>query len=221
MIKINVEIVTGFIGSGKTKFINSLIENSFVQGERVVIVQYEYGESELSEEIIKNTSIKVIKLQPSEFLNVKKLNYIIGIYSPHRVIIEFNSTRRLEDFIVLFQNSKYNKRLKISTIYHLSDAITFQSYIENMEAFIVGSISNSDLIIINNFYSVAEESKQWINNKIEELNQEAYILRLPDFTQLNKALKKEDIVSGGLMKKCSIFIKNLYIRVLSCSLHIY
>ena len=47
-MKIEIEIVTGFLGSGKTKFINSMIEGGELEEETIVVIQDEFGESEIN-----------------------------------------------------------------------------------------------------------------------------------------------------------------------------
>lgn len=210
MIKVDIEIVTGFIGSGKTKFINSLIQNTFVPKEKIIIIQYECGETDIAEKIKCNSSIKIVKVNPSESLNFKSLEYMIELHKPHRVIIEFNGTRRVEDFITSIQNSKIKKN--INTVYHLTDAVTFESYISNMGNLLIGGISNSDLIVINNCEKVDNKSLEYIKTKISQLNPYAYILELKYISELNFILKREDLLSNGFFKKLNISLKNMVMK---------
>ncbi|MBC2582187.1 GTP-binding protein [Clostridium sp. DJ247] len=210
MIKVDIELVTGFIGSGKTKFINSLIENTFVPKENIIVIQYECGETNIAEKIQCNSSVKIVEVNPNESLNFKSLKYMIELHKPHRVIIEFNGTRKVEDFIASIQNSKIKKN--INTVYHLTDAITFETYIKNMGNLLIGGISNSDLIIINNCEKVDNNNLKYIKTKINELNPYAYVLELKRISELSSMLKREDLLSNGFFKKLNVSFKNLIMK---------
>ncbi len=68
-MKIQVEIVTGFLGAGKTSFINSLIKESYVKGEKIIVIQLENGEEKISDEISNYGLVTIYKQS-----DLKKLN---------------------------------------------------------------------------------------------------------------------------------------------------
>jgi len=57
-MKCDVEVITGFIGSGKTSFLNGLLENTLVNEEKVLILLMENGETNIEEKFLKNNKIK-------------------------------------------------------------------------------------------------------------------------------------------------------------------
>lgn len=90
-MKIHIEIVTGFLGAGKTSFINSLLKESLVDGEKVLVFQLEQGEKN----IVHSSNISnFVRIQDA--LDIKdlkeKMIYSIKKYKPNRIIIEYNGT---------------------------------------------------------------------------------------------------------------------------------
>ena len=149
-MKIDIEVVTGFLGSGKTSLINALIKNTLVPKEKIVVIQCEKGEKNIEEKILKNSQIVIKQYEPTKSLTEDYLKNIINIHSPHRIIIEYNGTRKIDEFLSILDEKKLKKLCNVSTIFNISDAVTFNLFFKNMEGIIAPSIYNCNLAVINN-----------------------------------------------------------------------
>jgi G3E family GTPase len=207
-IKAEIEIVTGFLGSGKTTFINALLENSLVSGEIVIIIQGEIGNTEIK--IIEKPKSKLIirQVDNSKNLTAAFLKQMIDFYKPHRIIIEYNGTKLLVEILNVLEDGTIEESLREPIIYNLLEASTFFVYYNNMKELIEPFIINSNLIVLNNCNSVALKEKNRILKKLKELNPKAIILKNENLKDLKEVLKKADIIDRGLIKKAIIKIKN-------------
>lgn len=206
--KVNIEIVTGFLGAGKTNFINTLVKNTLVTGEKILILQWEKGEQEILDEIMNNSQVIIKTCDPQVMLPKIFLQSIITLHNPHRVIIEHNGSRRLEDLLLLFDEKDLQSICKVSTVYNITDAITYEMFINNMGSIILDSIYNSDLILLNNKQSISDEKFNNIMKQLEKLNTNAYIIALNNITETASVLQEKKLLYNGYLKKANIFIKN-------------
>jgi G3E family GTPase len=211
-MKTNIEIVTGFLGSGKTTFINKLIENTLVSQERVIVIQWERGQQQIASAISKNNQISIKVFDPQESFSMQKLKFFISAYNPHRIIIEHNGTRKLGELIEILRSKDIRSLCSISSIYHITDATTFELFINTMGRILQDSIQFSDLIVINNVEGLQPSKREDILNKIKSLNPQAYIIELLDITQLNEILRLENILEGGMVKRYKVKLRNLILK---------
>lgn len=206
--KSNLEIVTGFLGSGKTTFINSLVKNTLVHGEKLLIIECEQGQQKLSDAVANNKQIIVKALNPQENFSGAYLKRLLDIHTPHRVIIEHNGSRRLEDLLKVIEENSIEKIAKLFTIYNVTDAITYELFINNMGNLILDSIYNSNLIILNHSNRISKEKANEITEQLGRFNSNAYIIPLEELSQLDSVFEDTGILFNGYIKKLNIRIKN-------------
>ena len=88
-----VYIITGFLESGKTKFITEMLQDEgFSEGERTLLIQCEEGEEEYDEAVLKKANAVLVTLDEPEDMSGGKLVELDREYRPERIIIEFNAT---------------------------------------------------------------------------------------------------------------------------------
>jgi G3E family GTPase len=206
-IKTEIEIVTGFLGSGKTSFINALLKNTLVNKEIVLIIQCEAGEKNISLESYSKSKIIIKEQDPSKPLGAAYLKQMINFYNPHRIIVEHNGMRMLGETLSLF-NYELEGLCMEPTVYHITDALTFDMFITNMKELIEPFIYHSNLIVINNSSSLEGKARKSLIKKVEALNQGAFIIPLSNINALSDSLNKADILQDGFIKNFRIAIKN-------------
>lgn len=211
-MKTDIEIVTGFLGAGKTTFINSLLETTLVTKEQVVVLLCEKGEKNIKDSILKDERIKVMEHDPLKSVSAKYISNLLKLCTPHRLIIEYNGTRPLEE---LFDELNKNNLKDISTvtsIFHIADGLTFNLFFDNMSGIIRPYIQSSHLVIINNADELDSHSIDTIKNRIKTINPNIYIMTAKCRDDLTSKLKAENILDGSVAKKFKIFIKNMIKR---------
>ncbi len=206
-MKIQVEIVTGFLGAGKTSFINSLIKESYVKGEKIIVIQLENGEEKISDEISNYGLVTVYKQSDLKKLNEDMIS-LISEYYPNRIIIEFNGTYNLEDLFKIIDKKIYKNNMSLDRIYFIGDTRNLKSYVQNMGNFLVPFIELSNLIILNNTEKCNKENIESTKNMLNNINPSAYILEAENRESFNLLLRESEILENTFFKKIKVKINN-------------
>lgn len=115
--KADIEIVTGFIGAGKTTFINSLIKNTYLNIENLLIIQYEQGNQKILDVITNDNNINLEVIPGGSPLDSFQIENILKKYKPHRVIIEYNGTKNLSDLLDVLYSKSIKKIAKVTSTF--------------------------------------------------------------------------------------------------------
>ena len=140
-----VYLITGFLESGKTQFLDFTIHQEYFQiPEKTLLILCEEGEEEYDEESLKkcNTVLEIVE-EPEDF-NADTLRMLDKKHKPERVLIEFNPlwSTRFNDMAL---PRGWNMAQHIVTV----DASTFQIYMNNMKSLFVEMIRGADMVIFN------------------------------------------------------------------------
>ena len=139
-----VYIITGFLESGKTKFISEMLaDEGFSEGERTLLLCCEEGEEEYDSELLHRTNTVLEPLDEPE--DLEKLVELDEKYRPERVIIEYNSTWLLQ----ALYSAKKPESWDLAQIITLVDSATFEIYLKNMRSFMADGLTEADLVIFN------------------------------------------------------------------------
>ncbi|MBQ6373182.1 MAG: GTPase [Clostridia bacterium] len=146
MTSVPVYIITGFLGSGKTKFVTEMLtDDNFSEGERTLLLCCEAGEEEYDPEVLKKANAVLVELEQPRDIAGHKLARMDREYKPERVIIEFNAMWLLE---TIYQAKKPDT-WELAQIIDLVDAGTFEVYLRNMRKFVADGLKEADLVIFN------------------------------------------------------------------------
>ncbi|AGX42736.1 GTP-binding protein [Clostridium saccharobutylicum] len=206
-MKIDIEIVTGFLGSGKTSFINSLLSESQVEGEKVLIFQLECGTSRITHSSDVNYPIKLVPINEVSELN-EAMIYSIRKYNPNRIIIEYNGTANLKELIDILNKKVYKKCSKISTIFFVTNGKKIKQHVENIGNLIVPFIKSSNMIVVNNIENCNKDILEAGVKRLKQLNPKAYILKVNNKYVLKSALRETKVLDNGYFKKLKVKLEN-------------
>lgn len=141
-----VYLVNGFLESGKTTFINETIsDREFTNGEKTLLILCEEGMEEYDEKDLASKRIEIVTVEEKEELTEEFLNHCNNHYRPQRVMIEYNGMWSVEEFMELNLPDNWEMVQIITTI----DASTYNNYLNNMKAIMIGQFKLSDTIIFN------------------------------------------------------------------------
>lgn len=206
-MKIHIEIITGFLGAGKTTFINSLLSESKVEGERICVFQLEEGEEKIIKSLNDNFQIKT-----KEVREIKKLKeemvFSITEYKPHRIIIEYNGTWDLNELFNMLDEKIYRESCKVKSVFFVADGKTLNEYIDNIGSFIIPFIQNSDMMIINNIDHTNKEILEKGIKKLKNINSQGYILEVSNKYIIKSVLRQSKILDNGYLRKMKIKYEN-------------
>lgn len=206
-MKVQVEIITGFLGSGKTSFIKSLIKESYVENERIIVIQLENGQSKINEEVFKYGVVTTHKESNLENLRINMIK-LIEKYLPNRIIIEFNGTCNLEEMFKMFDEKPYRSCLSIDRIYFIANVENVKSYIKNMGNLLIPFIELSSLIILNNTKNFNEKELYSIKALMKNINPSAYILDAKSKSDFNSMIKESEILENIFIRKLRVKFSN-------------
>ena len=143
---IPVYLITGFLESGKTSFINETIADpEFSAGERTLLICCEEGEVEYDLDFLKSKRVSLVTIEDKEELTSDFLKKCNAKYKPQRVMIEYNG---MWDFDAIFDLAVPRGWITAQIITTV-DATTFNVYVNNMRSIMSNQMSESDLIIFN------------------------------------------------------------------------
>lgn len=203
-MKVKLDVVTGFLGSGKSVFINNIINETITKDEKVVVIQLENGLTKIRKDFINvNTYIyddEIYKLDSF-------INNIIEESNCKRIIIEYNGTESFEELNNILSNSTLRKKCKVNDIYFISDANVIKSYILNMGELIIPALESSNLVLINNCLNKEEEKIDEIVELIKTINLSGHILRCDNNEDIGNVIRKSNLFSKRTIKRFYMNIK--------------
>lgn len=204
-MKAKLEIVSGFLGSGKTSFINSYLNTDVCIGKEILIILLEKGKSDIRGDL-GNIKIKYLeeinKLKEILLKEIKCKEYF-------KVIIEFNGTVKLSIIGEMFKDKEIRKNFSFYGNYYIGDCKNLDIYLRNLGEIIIPFIQSSKLIILNNLTLLDKTKQKKLINDIKEINITAPIIFINDLSNLDLDIKnsiyfKED----KLIKK----VKSLLVK---------
>lgn len=192
-MKVKFEIVSGFLNSGKTSFINAYLNTEICLERDILIILLEEGVKSIRRDF-KN--IKVIYLEDIDGLKDLLLKEIIKKeYS--RVIIEFNGTMNLSVIGKVFQDIEIRKRFNFYGNYYIGDSRNLKVYLKNLGEIIIPFIQSSKLIILNNLSVLSLNKQKDLIKSIENINSTAPILISSSLDTLEEDIKLSKYFKEG------------------------
>lgn len=178
-MKIKVNIIIGFLESGKTSFINSMLRRDKFENETIVIIQDEFGQSEIKSKYNYSTSnvkVIIIKNEVNEKINEQYVQKVINKYSPDRIFIEANGMKNSSTIIDIFNDKFIKKLCKIDDIVTVIDAKQFYLFFRNMKTLLSNQIFYSETIILNNTSYLNRKDLLSIQKEIKKINETANLI---------------------------------------------
>ena len=141
-----VYLMTGFLESGKTKFLDFTMKQEYFQIDgTTLLILCEEGEEEYDPEELKKYGVVIESVESHEEFTEEWLNELNDKYTPERVIIEYNGMWRVSEFENMKLPDSWVVEQKLTTV----DASTFQVYLANMKPLFVEMVTGADLVFFN------------------------------------------------------------------------
>ena len=173
-----IDIISGFLGSGKTTLIRKLL-NETLKNEEVVLIENEFGEIDVDSDFLKDTSIEIKSINAGciccslqgDF--EEALKKVIETYNPDRIIIEPSGVGKLSD---VTKAVKTVEEAKINALCTIVDARKCKIYAKNFKEFFNDQIKAATCIIMSKTQTISEEKLKEAYAIIKEINPEARIM---------------------------------------------
>lgn len=196
-MKSKVEIVTGFLGSGKTSFIKSYI-NTFNEEDKPYIIYLEKGNNNL--ENYKRASY-VRTLEELEDIFEKD-----EVINSKNILIEHNGTIELKKISDILLKNKIKKRINFYGVYFVGNYKNLNSVIRNIGEIIIPFIQSSKLLILTNYKNVKDEERYKVLDIIKEINLKGQIIEVSSLDNIEEEIKRSKYFKNFAINK---FIKGI------------
>ena len=186
-----IDIISGFLGAGKTTFIKRLLETK-LKDEKIVLIENEFGEVSVDSEFLSESQIDIQELSQGciccslkgDF--TKSLKEVIEKYNPDRVIIEPSGVGKLSDVVEAVKAAEVKEDL--NSLVCLVDVKKVKMYTKNFGEFFLDQIENAQTIILSRT-DVAYKKVEEALEIIREHNEKAIVITTP----INE-LSDEDLI---------------------------
>ncbi len=229
---IKLDIISGFLGSGKTTLIKKILD--FYKNEKVVVIENEFGEIGIDGSIIKKDGLDIIELQNGCICCSMKLKFkdtilkVAKEFNPDRIIIEPTGIAMLSEILSMINNDEIKLNFSINSLVTVIDVINYFDYIESFGEFFEDQIISAKTLLLskNNLLEDEEidsvvKSLKSLNENVDIINKDWNDLLIEDLLVDNmknninekyKKIKKFDLISTNMKSISSVSISNLKIN---------
>lgn len=196
-----VDIVSGFLGAGKTTLIKKLIKDALA-GTRVVLIENEFGEIGIDGGFLKEAGIEIREMNSGCIccslvgdFNAS-LKQVMETYQPERILIEPSGVGKLDDVMrAIEKTAEEIPDMKVGSAVTVVDAAKARVYFKNFGEFFVNQIENAGTVLLTRTDKVSQEKIDEAVALIREHNQKATIITTP-LAELDGKMVLETIEGG-------------------------
>ena len=180
-----IDIVSGFLGAGKTTLIKKLLAEAF-PGEKLVLIENEFGEISIDGGFLKESGVQISEMSAGciccslvgDFH--KALKDVQAQFHPDRILIEPSGVGKLSDVIVAVQNTAdETDDMKLNSFVTVADATKVKVYMKNFGEFYNNQIEAAGTIILSRTQKLSQEKLEAAAAMLREKNPDAAILTTP------------------------------------------
>ena len=181
---VKIDIISGFLGAGKTTLIKKLLKDGF-QGEQVVLIENEFGEIGIDGGVLKEAGIQIREMNSGcsccslvgDFGT--SLKEVVTKYNPDRILIEPSGVGKLSDVIKAVQGVQDEVDIKLNSYTTVVDAKKCKMYMKNFGEFFDNQIQYAGAIIMSRTDIATEKKVQESLELLRSLNKDAAIITTP------------------------------------------
>ena len=184
MEKTKIDIISGFLGAGKTTLIKKLLKDAF-QGEQVVLIENEFGEIGIDGGFLKEAGIQIREMNSGCICCSlvgdfgASLKEVISKYHPDRILIEPSGVGKLSDVNKAVQGVEEETGLVLNSYTTVVDAKKCKMYMRNFGEFFNNQVEYAGAIIMSRTDIVDEAKAQASLELLREINSKAAIITTP------------------------------------------
>ena len=180
-----IDIISGFLGAGKTTLIKKLLSESF-QGQKNVLIENEFGEIGIDGGFLKDAGVEITEMNSGCICCSlvgdfgAALKKVLDDYSPDRIIIEPSGVGKLSDVIAAVERvQKEAPELQLHSFVTVVDATKARIYMKNFGEFFNNQVEHASAILLSRTQNMDEGKLNTAVKLLREKNQKAAILTTP------------------------------------------
>ena len=180
-----IDIISGFLGAGKTTLIKKLLAEAY-QGEKLVLIENEFGEISIDGGFLKESGVQVSEMSSGciccslvgDFN--KALKDVAAQFQPDRILIEPSGVGKLSDVIVAVENTAAEAgTMRLNSFVTVADASKVKVYMKNFGEFYNNQIESAGTIVLSRTQKLSQEKLEAAVAMLREKNPDAAILTTP------------------------------------------
>ncbi len=185
-----VDVISGFLGAGKTTFIKQLIDQVF-EGEKLVLIENEFGEIGIDGGFLKDAGIEITEMNSGCICCTlvgdfsKALQKVLEEYKPDRVLIEPSGVGKLSDIVKAIEDVKKDAEIEIDGKITVVDGKKAKLYLKNFGEFFEDQVKYASTIVVSRTQMMEDEKVEACVRMLREENADAAIISTP-WEQLGK-----------------------------------
>ena len=176
-----IDIISGFLGAGKTTFIKKMLEEAF-KGEQIVLIENEFGEVGIDGGFLKDSGIEITEMNSGciccslvgDFAT--NLNEVITKYHPDRILIEPSGVGKLSDVMKSVIDIEKEQDVKLNALVTVVNAIKASKQMKAFGEFFNNQIEHATTIILSRSQNASPEQLEGCVKQMQELNPKAAII---------------------------------------------
>ena len=179
-----IDIVSGFLGAGKTTLIKKLLKEALAD-TKVVLIENEFGEIGIDGGFLKEAGIEIKEMNSGCICCSlvgdfgASLREVLDTYAPERVLIEPSGVGKLSDVMKAVQDAMADRDVELNSAVAVVDACKCKMYIKNFGEFFVNQIEHAGTVILSRTDKLKEEKLTACVQMIREHNAKATIITTP------------------------------------------
>ena len=179
-----IDIISGFLGAGKTTLIKKLLQEA-LNGQKVVLIENEFGEIGIDGGFLQDAGIQITEMNSGCICCSlvgdfgAALKKVVEQYHPDRIIIEPSGVGKLSDVIAAVMNVAGEIDLDLNSFVTVADATKCKMYMKNFGEFYNNQVESANTIILSRTQGMKEEKLAQAVSMIQEKNAKAKIITTP------------------------------------------
>ena len=178
-----IDIISGFLGAGKTTLIKKLLAEAF-PGEKIVLIENEFGEISIDGGFLKESGVQISELSSGCICCTivgdfsKALADVEAQFHPDRVLIEPSGVGKLSDVIVAVKGVNV-PGMELNSYVTVADATKAKTYMKNFGEFYNNQVESAGTIVLSRTQKLSQEKLEAVVALLREKNPDAAILTTP------------------------------------------
>ena len=179
-----IDLISGFLGAGKTTLIKRLLADA-LKGEQVVLIENEFGEIGIDGGFLKDAGVQITEMNSGCICCTlvgdfgKALREVIETYHPDRILIEPSGVGKLSDVIAAVQRVAAHEPVSLNSFVTVADAQKAKMYTKNFGEFFLNQIESAGAILLSRTQFVKEDRLAQVVDLLRQHNPSARIVTTP------------------------------------------
>ncbi len=205
-----IDIISGFLGAGKTTLIKKLLAEAF-SGEKVVLIENEFGEIGIDSGFLKDAGVQITEMNSGCICCSlvgdfgKALAEVLEKFAPDRIVIEPSGVGKLSDVIKAVEGVKSSVEIKLNSFTAVVDAKKSKMYMKNFGEFFNNQVEYAGTIILSRTQDMKQEKLEECVKQLREHNTAATIITTPweeiKGGQILAAMEKNNTLEKALLEE--------------------